>query len=150
MLLAVLLGAVFIYAGVVKLRATGEFAENIAGFRLLPPALDNLLAISLPPFEILLGCLLIVGWRRRTVAFCALLLTGIFLLALLTVWLRGISVNCGCFGSEGGSLSPRKQLWLSIGRDLLLLGAATAVYLDGWRKEKPRKNDTAVSPAKGC
>lgn len=144
--LAVLMGAAFLYAGIIKVRAADAFADNIAGFRLLPPALNNLLAIGLPPFEILLGCLLIVGWQRRTAAFCALLLSGIFLLALLSAWLRGISVNCGCFGSEPGSLTPRQQLLLSIGRDLLLMGAAAAVYLDQWKQDRSRANETAVSP----
>ena len=145
--LAILLGGVFVYAGLVKVQATGPFAENIAGFRLLPPMLNNLLAIGLPTFEILLGCLLIVGWRRRTMAFCALLAGGVFLLALLSAGVRGIPVECGCFGAESGNRSAQTQLWISVGRDLLLMGAASVVYLDGLNGDPQPENEAAASPA---
>ena len=119
-------GAVFVFAGCLKLRAPEIFADDIAAFRILPPALDNLLALGLPPFEILLGLLLFTGWRRRTISFCAALTSGIFLIALCSAWVRGLRVDCGCFGSGGGE--PR--LWVAVARDLLLFAVTTALYLD--------------------
>ena len=129
--LRVLLGAVFAYAGGIKIQAAADFADAIAGFRLLPPGLSNLLALGLPPFEVLLGGWLIAGWKRRTAAFCALGLCGIFLLALVSAAARGIAVDCGCFGAApGASLSAGKWLWLSIGRDVVLLAMAGVVYAE--------------------
>ncbi len=130
--LRMLLGAVFAYAGAIKIREAADFADAIAGFRLLPPGLSNLVALGLPPFEILLGAWLIAGWRRRTAAFCALGLCGVFLLALVSAAVRGIAVDCGCFGGAHGGLSEEQRLWFSIGRDVVLLAMAGAVYVESW------------------
>ena len=135
--LRVLLGGIFVYAGIVKMGAPGDFAENIAGFRLLPPALVNLLALGLPVFEVLLGGLLVTGWRRRTMGFCALVVGGVFLVALASALARGITVDCGCFGAASGGRSPGMQLWISTGRDVLLMAAAGVVYADGLKGSPP-------------
>jgi len=52
--LAVILGlaAVFIYTGFQKLQDPLDFADSIAGFRILPGAFINQFALALPPFEI--------------------------------------------------------------------------------------------------
>ena len=128
--LQMMLGAVFAYAGVIKIQEAADFADAITGFRLLPSGLSDLLALGLPPFEILLGAWLVVGWKRRTAAFCTLVLCGIFLLALVSAEVRGIAVDCGCFGTAAGSLSAGQRLWLSIGRDMALLVAAGVVYVE--------------------
>lgn len=133
--LRILIGAVFVYAGQAKIQEPAAFAENIASFRLLPSALVNLMAIGLPPFEILLGLLLMTGWRCRRTAFCALLASGVFLLALVSAWMRGIPVECGCFGTGTGGVAHAPPVWLLIGRDLLLLGSAAIVYADAWQSE---------------
>ena len=134
--LRILIGALFVYAGLEKARAAAAFADDIAAFQLLPPMLVDLLALGLPPLEILLGAGLVVGWKPRTAAFCAMLLGNIFLLALGSAGIRGIPVECGCFGSGGGALLPKQELWLSISRDLLLIGAAAVVYLDARRADR--------------
>ncbi len=50
--------AVFIYAGIDKIRDPLQFADSIAAFAILPAVLINLLAMGLPPFEIACGLLL--------------------------------------------------------------------------------------------
>lgn len=45
------LGAVFIYAGVIKFGATLAFADPIASFKIVPNALVGLLALGIRPFE---------------------------------------------------------------------------------------------------
>ena len=136
--LRIFIGGVFVYAGVEKVRSPAAFADDIAAFRILPSMLVSLFALGLPICEILVGSGLIVGWRRRTAAFCAVLLSGIFLLALGSAGMRGIPVECGCFGSGKSALSPEQQLWLSIGRDLLLIGVAGVVYLHARKMDRPK------------
>lgn len=123
--LGLILGAVFFWSGFLKVQAPLAFADSIASFQILPLPLINLLAMGLPPLEILLGILLMTGWKRREAAFGVLTLTAVFLLALGQARLRGLEVNCGCFG-EGAS-SPWK-IWTAIGRDLFLGGAAWVVF----------------------
>ena len=56
-----IIAGVFIYAGVQKIIAPLNFADSIASFLILPNGLINLVALSLPPFEILLALAVVFG-----------------------------------------------------------------------------------------
>jgi putative oxidoreductase len=124
------LAAVFIYAGVDKIRDPLQFADSIAAFRILPAALINLLSLGLPPFEIGCGLLLIVPQTRRVGALSVMLASALFFLALLSALLRGLTLDCGCFGSGTPS---RPRMWLELGLDLALFAGALSVYLRSLR-----------------
>lgn len=131
--LRVLAGLAFCYAGWMKIQSPQSFADSIAAFQLLPARLINLLALGLPPFELVTGVWLLVGWRVRTAAFCGLAATTFFLFALISAMLRGLPVECGCFGEVDSALTPAQRLALATGRDLLLAAAILIVYLDALR-----------------
>ena len=99
--LAVSLGlaAVFIYAGFEKLHDPLDFADSIAGFGILPRALINPFALALPPFEIACGLLLLWPPTRRVGALAIAVLSVMFFAALLSALLRGLTLDCGCFGT---------------------------------------------------
>ncbi len=124
----------FCFSGWIKLQSPQAFADSIATFQLLPAPLISLLALGLPPFELAVGGLLLTGWKPRAAAFCGLAACTVFLLALGSALVRGLPVECGCFGGVPSSLSPTHRLWLAIGRDLLLLGALLVVYVDAHRR----------------
>ena len=110
-------GGVFIYAGALKVGAPLAFADSVASFRLLPVALINPVALSLPIFEVVVGLSLVVGVRRRACAMMIAVMCGVFAVALIQALARGIEVDCGCFG--GGAPSTLKTVW-SLVRDLFL------------------------------
>ena len=122
---AVLVG-VFLYAGVVKIINPAEFAGSIATFEILPEGWSNFAALFLPPFEILAALLLLVRSGVSIGSLSLMGLSGIFLIALVSAVLRGLPVDCGCFGSSGPS-SPSK-IWLAVCRDVVLLGMSLFVY----------------------
>ena len=124
-LLRIVLGWIFLYAGGAKMFHPLDFADSIAAYRMLPVQVINLAALGLPPLEILLGLLLMSGVLTRVAALGITILLGIFTLALAQALLRGLTIDCGCFGS--GELAPWK-LWLALGRDLVLLGAGLWLY----------------------
>jgi putative oxidoreductase len=126
LLLRLVLGSVFVYAGAIKLRASQPFADSIATFRLLPIQGVDLLAMGLPVFELMVGGLLIFGWLRRAASLAAVLMTGVFALALTSALARGLPVDCGCFGSGAASTF---QTWLSFMRDMLMGTIAILLYL---------------------
>ena len=119
------LGLIFLYAGTAKLRALEDFADSIASFWILPMSAINVLALGLPWFEILVATLLLTGWRKRAAALAVIVLTSVFAAAMTTALAQGLSVDCGCFG---GGTPSRLHTWTSLGRDLLLLGAAALLY----------------------
>ena len=139
MVARLLVATVFVYAGAIKAANPAPFADSIASFKMLPASLSNLLALGLPPFEILAGLLLLVPNRwRRIGAFCILLMISAFLVALATALARGLKVDCGCFGGSSlDLLSPTRNLWLALGRDLVLGTVAWFLYHDAWHAPRP-------------
>jgi putative oxidoreductase len=98
LLIRVLLGALLLIAGVLKIGHPAELAASIAGFRLLPPAIVGPLAVALPYVEVLLGVYLVAGLFTRLVAVVVALQFLIYAGAIASAVLRHISASCGCFG----------------------------------------------------
>lgn len=115
------MGGIFIYAGLVKIGQPFDFARDIANYRLLPDAWVNLAAVGLPWLELVVGLCLMAGiWLPGAVVVLNGLLIA-FLGALLLSGLRGIDVQCGCFGSDPAASGSfigyllRDAVFLSLG-----------------------------------
>jgi uncharacterized membrane protein YphA (DoxX/SURF4 family) len=127
--LRLFLGALFVYAAFSKVMDPAGFAMSVRGYKIIPFALSNLFALSVSWTELLAGTMLILGlWTRKAAGAIAILLT-MFIVAVAMVLVRGMVVDCGCFGEGGSSTS-----WLLIGRNLALLVATVLVmcYNDGF------------------
>lgn len=124
------LGGVFLYAGTTKVSNPQDFADSIATFQLLPPQLVNIVALGLPPFEVLLGLMLLSGWKARAASLAVAGLSIAFGVAVGQALIRGLAVDCGCFGS--GEPSALKT-WASFGRAFLLLGGSLWGYRNARR-----------------
>jgi uncharacterized membrane protein YphA (DoxX/SURF4 family) len=117
------LGGTFLYAGAMKTFDAGGLAASVRSYGLgLPEWFVTLSAYSLPPFEVLLGLYLLVGLFTRISAWTASGLMVLFILALAQGALRGLEIDCGCFGSASGGEAP--SLWVDAARDLGLLALA--------------------------
>ena len=115
------------YAGAAKLFDPGGLASSIRAYDLsLPEWFVSLSAHSLPLLEILLGLYLVVGLFTRVAAWAAIFLTLLFTIALLQGALRGLEIDCGCFGSTSGEAS---SLWVDVLRDLGLLALGLQLAL---------------------
>ena len=124
----IVLGAVFIYAGVVKVADTTAFAGSIAAYRILPYFGNYLLASVLPWLEIICGAILVVGWRVRGAAVVIALLNVVFIVALLSALARGLDIDCGCF--RPGAKTPPMEALI---RDLIFLLMSLIVLWQDWR-----------------
>ncbi len=112
----VIVGGLFIYAGVLKIADPIGFAQDIQNYRLVPRAVALLTALVLPWLETLAGAALVAGLFRRTNALLiSLMLVGFIGLVAVTM-IRGLDVDCGCFGAMS-----RKAGWGLILEDLLML-----------------------------
>ena len=135
LLLRLVIGGAFLYAGYLKVRDGVAFADSIASFKLLPPELINLMAMGLPPLEIILGVMLVTGWRGRVASLGVLVLSIVFAFALGQALMRGLQVDCGCFGS--GKPSTLKT-FLGLGRDVLLIAASSWLWVrDSFSRKSP-------------
>jgi putative oxidoreductase len=118
-----ILGGVFLYAGVSKVFDAGALAASIRSYELpLPEWFVTLSAHALPLLEILLGLYLLIGLFSRTSAWTAGGLIVLFSIVLIQGAVRGLEIDCGCFGST--TPTEASTLWVDVLRDLGLLALA--------------------------
>jgi uncharacterized membrane protein YphA (DoxX/SURF4 family) len=132
------MGGAFVYAGALKVGDPLQFADNVASFQLLPNAIVNPFALALPVFEILTGLLLIAGFLGRPASLGILIISGIFVAAVVSALARGLTIDCGCFGTSEPS---RSRMWLDLGRDAVLLIGALMAYWNQSAKNVRRLED---------
>lgn len=120
LILRLILGGVFVFAGVVKIIDPAGFASNIGNYRMLPHEWINLLAITLPWIEVVVGGLLIVGLWKRTNAFLIALMLVVFIAAISQAVARDLNIDCGCFGTVEG----RKVGIITIAEDFAMFAGA--------------------------
>lgn len=123
---------VLLVAGGLKILDPEGSRTAILAYRIIPPDLATGLAFLLPAFEIVLGIMLLIGFATRWAGLATALLMGLFVAGIASVWMRGYSIDCGCFGG-GGEADPEGKTWRytsEILRDLLLMGMG--VWLFFW------------------
>jgi uncharacterized membrane protein YphA (DoxX/SURF4 family) len=93
------------------------FAGAIKGFRVLHPDLIPFATFAIPWLEIVCALALLIGLGTRGAARMIMLLLVVFCMAMFSVILRDIDVDCTCFGKFlGGRVG-----WFSIVRNVVLL-----------------------------
>lgn len=123
LVLRVAVGAIFIWAGALKIGHADVFAAQITAFRIVPHALIAPLALLLPFFEIVLGGYLVLGLYTRVAAVIAAIQLAIFATAIGTAVARGLSLSCGCFGPGDKTVTS----WPEVARDVVFAGVAAFV-----------------------
>ncbi len=113
------LGVLFAGASWHKISAPHDFAIDVATYGILPLALVNLTAITLPWLELVTGALLLLGVRTRAAATLVFGMMLVFLVALISALARGLDMSCGCFASQGAQHDPIS--WVTAARDFFWL-----------------------------
>jgi uncharacterized membrane protein YphA (DoxX/SURF4 family) len=123
-IIRIILGGLFIYAAIPKILNPLEFALTVENYQIISPILSHYSALFLPWLELYCGILIIINqWTKYASLILAILLL-IFIAALISVIIRGLEIDCGCFAVGGG------QNAVSIKRvfeDFILL--AMSIYL---------------------
>jgi putative oxidoreductase len=123
----ILLGTVFIYAAISKASDAEGFARAIANYKLLPIFLINILALILPWVELCAGILLIFGVSVKENSMILGGLLVVFIVAILISLARGLNIDCGCFGTVGGTKVGIQKILENIG---LLLSAIILIKFE--------------------
>ena len=128
----ILIGAVFIYAGAIKIIDPAGFAESIFRYQLVPGSLINIMAVVLPWLEVLIGIAVILPLRLSdAAALYILLLLIVFTVAIsFNVW-RGIDIACGCFTT---SAKASKAGWSKVAENLGMIAVATVALASTLRR----------------
>jgi len=133
-----IVGGVWIVAGALKIGSPESSITAVRAYQLLPMGMAETVGRLLPPLELIIGVCLILGVMVRITGLVSALMQLAFIIGIASVWTRGISINCGCFG-DGGAVEDAfsKYPW-EIARDVglmllslwLVFGPATPFALD--------------------
>jgi len=117
---SVLLGAVFVVSGVVKLSAPRQWRTQAADL-----GVPGAIAAVLPIVELVVGALLIAQLARRVAAIVAAVLLLAFTALLVMRLAQGRRPPCACFGA----LSSKPIGWGNIVRNAVLIVVAAVVAI---------------------
>jgi len=119
-----IVGGIFVYAGVVKVLDPVQFANDIDNYKTLPWFVSVRLAVYLPWLEIFCGLALIFRFLYRGGLLILTALILVFIGATIAAKMRGLDITCGCFGHASKNWNFSTHLVL----DLLILLAAVVLF----------------------
>ena len=130
------LGGIFVYAGLSKIflpnfylwpmfvlkfsisTNLSTFAQQVESYKLISAEASQTVAHILPLVEVILGLMLLLGWRLRVWATAVTLLMMGFLGVVTRAYLLHMQINCGCFGV------PEPLTGMTVVRDSLFTALA--------------------------
>lgn len=124
LIVRILIGLLFLYAGAGKIADPFGFAVDIYNYKLFPEPVIGFIAAFIPWLELVAGvCLILgVGVRGASLVISGLLFSFIVLIGIS--WIRGLDVECGCFSGIERSVG-----FMAIGEDMLMLAGAMFVLV---------------------
>ncbi len=98
--LRVLMGAWFLYAGGLKIFASGlpAFVQDIENYRLLTSPLAEVAAYLVPWLEVVAGLCFMLGALQKGAWMVMFALVTAFTVSVGSAWARGLDISCGCLG----------------------------------------------------
>jgi len=118
------------------------FAMQVDSFQLLSSSSADLVAHTLPFFELFLGLWVLSGIVLRLSSLVSTLLLGGFFATLIRTYLMGLEINCGCFG-PGERLGPKRLVLESL-MLVLSLGVTIGAFIMARRKSAPAESTTSA------
>jgi len=119
-----IVGGIFIYAGVLKVLDPIQFANDIDNYKTLPWFISVRLAFYLPWLEIFCGLAVIFRFLYRGGLSILTALILIFIGATVAAKLRGLDITCGCFGHASQHWSFPQHMAIDLG----ILAALIALW----------------------
>ncbi len=130
------LGGVLAVAGIAKLCDRAMFVRAVHSFRILPPRLSQQLGLVIPYVEVGTGLLLLIGLESRLAAVLAIVLFTGFAVAIGVNVLRGVDLDCHCFGTlhreKIGLLGIVRSVTFAVGAADVALFPGHYLAADGW------------------
>ncbi|MBK8127578.1 MAG: DoxX family membrane protein [bacterium] len=128
------LAGLFLYAAWPKLLGPEEFAKSITNYRVSLPGIGQnyvyLAAMLLPPLEMVAAVCLFVPKLRRGAALMIMLLLAFFTVMIIQAVLRGLNIDCGCFGSSPAAAALATKVgWTKVLENTGWLVMSIFVYL---------------------
>ena len=131
-----LLGILFIYASIDKIRYPDEFLRVVYNYHILPEILINPVVIILPWLELFIGMSLISGILIEGSSFLVGILFISFFLGILINIIRGMNIECGCFNLKENPSAKISMIWYLVRDGFLLIMSIylmLSIFKNRWR-----------------
>ncbi len=115
----VVIGVAFLWAGIVKLMDPTAFLSAILTYEVFSYKISVVASLGIPYLELCIGACLVFSVMKGGARLLAVGLLVVFVILLSQAAMRGLDVDCGCFGSSVKS-SETGFFW-PIARDVLML-----------------------------
>ena len=125
-------GGVWIVAGALKFPDPAASVRAVRAYDLLPESVVPTVGHLLPAVEIVIGVALVLGLLTRASALLATVLYAAFVIGIASAWVRGLEIECGCFGGGGTKAGASADYPWEIARDAGLMA------LSLWLVVRPR------------
>jgi len=122
--LRLILGGVFIWSSLPKIRNPFAFLSAVYGYEFFGPTTGAVVAIAIPWLELFTGICLLGGICILGASLTGALLTATFVGAQGFALLRHLEISCGCFSPSGSQLISYMSLLKTGG----LLALALAMF----------------------
>ena len=113
-------GGVWLYAGAIKLPDPAQSVAAVRAYQAAPVRLVAPVGQLLPVVEVVIGAMLVLGLLTRGAAVVSAVLLVVFIVGIVSVWVRGIEIDCGCFGGGGYDPDATSKYPWEIARDAAL------------------------------
>ncbi len=118
-----IIGGLFLYAGLSKINQPYKFAAAIQAYQLLPQFFVGLAAVLIPWIEAVCALALLFGRKSRSALLIFMILLILFIFIIGLTMSRGLEIDCGC-----GLLADRQVGWLVLAEDVILLLVISWLY----------------------
>ncbi len=139
LLARLLLGGALLVAGGIKLPNLEASVLAVRAYELpLPYELVKLIGYGLPILEVLLGLVIVLGLFTRWSSLLGTLMMVVFIIGIASLWVRGLSIDCGCFGGGGETDDPKylseilRDVAFALAGLWLVLRPQSRLALDNW------------------
>ena len=142
------LGLIFVTAAIQKIMIPWDLGRAILAYEILPGYLISPMGIVMPWVELAAGLLLISNKMVRPSAILIAIMNVMFILAIASVMIRGMEIECGCafeIGPLAAIVGTQADGWALV-RDFIFLGMAAYVYLN-YRPKSLKQNDSGIRSA---
>ena len=121
LLVRLIVGGIFIFAGYNKFIDLQVFELAVRNYSIINDPWVAILVMILPPFELLIGLLIVLRTLYMGSLLLVTTLTLTFIFALCSLLVRDINIECGCLGLNN-------SIELQILIDITILGACFYLF----------------------
>lgn len=132
----IILSVLFGVSAIAKLADAQAFADSLNSYQILPKSLVPLFSYYVPVMELGLAISFLVPRSDKVASVLTIVVLVVFQLALGSLVIRGIDIDCACFGQL--AMSPE----FALVRNFVILGMCSLLLYMNFKNAKLQNRNT--------